>query len=107
MPDLDKLQQHIDAMSALLKEREYGISSWAMMLGQHWKAVAEMWDCPEWTTEPPTVEGLYFAKHKKGDGPMWVYFDGKEVLHFDYEGAADVSDFSHWLGPIPEPGPPK
>lgn len=57
------------------------------------------------TTETPKQDGLYGAKHKEQteEGWMWVYVDEKHVLHFDWEGLAEFSDFTEWIGPIPEP----
>jgi hypothetical protein len=43
MPNFSKLQEHADKLSALLKNREMGRASWTMFVGEHWKAIADMW----------------------------------------------------------------
>jgi len=44
MPDFDELQHHANALNELLKERQFGIPAWALMVGGHWKAIAEMFE---------------------------------------------------------------
>lgn len=47
MPDLDKLHEHVKKLDLLLSDRQEGISSWAIMVSEHWKAISEMWDGPK------------------------------------------------------------
>ena len=68
----------------------------------------------QWTTEPPTREGWYWAINKD-DREIWLY----RVFRADHGGndkpleawvdqyeSMRLSDFSHWLGPLPVPAPP-
>jgi hypothetical protein len=78
------------------------------------KAVAEKLVYGEWTTEPPTVAGWYWARTNKGipyivrvglfgtgvTGTLWVYTTNSTKA-FDF----DMVDY--WLGPLPVPEPPK
>jgi hypothetical protein len=65
-----------------------------------------------WTTEPPTVEGWYWAKwaerHKR-DQIVYLQKDEKfaRVLVIGDTYSREVSDFTLWLGPLPVPEPPK
>lgn len=43
MPDFKKLHEHTKKLNDLLEKPEPGISSWCMFVGEHWKAIAEMW----------------------------------------------------------------
>lgn len=88
------------------------------------EARAELPNALEWTTEPPTVEGWYWAKPKDvtyneyGDDiyRIWndhgksiqiVYVnDGLLVTVVDHDDFYVVGDFSHWLGPLSEPESP-
>ena len=67
----------------------------------------------KWTTEPPTQTGLYRAIAKDNGMAYWVeltdlgnigifsvYYFGNNVMY-------SVSDFTHWLGPLPVPEPPE
>jgi hypothetical protein len=68
----------------------------------------------QWTTAPPTVKGWYWARTNKGkpyivkvdefglgiSGNLWVYVVGTDK-------AIDLDFVDYWLGPIPEPEPPK
>ena len=71
----------------------------------------------EWTTEPPTKDGWYWAYCKPGndiveDAPeiVTVTFAGELGIIVESAGHDDWSDtfevFTHWLGPIPEPEKP-
>jgi hypothetical protein len=58
----------------------------------------------EWTTEPPTVEGWYWVKrHSEID---LIFFQDGTVTSSVYDNARAL-DYSHWLGPLPEPELPK
>lgn len=62
----------------------------------------------DWTTEPPTVEGLYKAK-TKGGSTVWVLLVSVKFGYCEcfYDSTMyDISNFTRWLGPIPEPEPP-
>lgn len=67
----------------------------------------------EWTTEPPTETGLYWAFNGAEVSPVDVYLDGSNsrLVCFElgdkYDQVQDVNDFSYWLGPLPVPEPPK
>lgn len=49
MPDFDKLAGHVDRLQLLLITRKTneGFPTWGIMVGQEWKAIAEMWRKPE------------------------------------------------------------
>lgn len=60
-----------------------------------------------WTTTPPTMPGLYRAIEKRGS-ERWVEID--DLLSpwlFGVDYPLDLTDFNHWLGPLPDPEPPK
>ncbi len=59
---------------------------------------------PQWTTEPPTKPGWYWARQKDKD-PSPVWFDGYEVWTVDQKKSADAFDL--WCGPIHPPEVPK
>jgi hypothetical protein len=67
-------------------------------------------DTLEWTTEPPTQDGWFWAI---GPGnPVVVRVIEGNPSHFvgfinGVGGAYPVDYFSHWLGPLPIPEPPK
>ena len=68
----------------------------------------------EWTTTPPTVEGKYWVYNKVGDIHLCdVYeYKGKLFIPDGYYGDIDLpvekqEYYSHWLGPLPVPEPPK
>lgn len=50
MPDFDKLQHHTNALNELLKNRELGIPTWSLMVGQHWKAISTMFSTSSMST---------------------------------------------------------
>jgi len=65
----------------------------------------------DWTTEPPTREGWYWAKVIDAENPAWagkvdllmviVLDDGPQyTLRNGFEA-------THWLGPLLVPAPPK
>ncbi|HDZ13854.1 hypothetical protein LCGC14_1334940 [marine sediment metagenome] len=39
MPDFDKLAKHADKLSALLKDRQPGLTSWSMSVGYYWNKI--------------------------------------------------------------------
>lgn len=79
----------------------------------------------EWTTEAPKVAGWYWAKPKSAvyneynhdiyhiwnehDKNIQIVYvdDGRLVTIVDHDSFYVVGDFSHWLGPLPVPEPPK
>lgn len=44
---LDKLKSHVSRLDGLLREPELGLMTWQMMMLQHWKAIAELWNGDE------------------------------------------------------------
>lgn len=66
----------------------------------------------EWTTTPPTEEGWYWAVHALEGEIVAVKFVGGGLVtwggwNIDQTAtSASVSDFTHWLGPLPVPEPP-
>lgn len=69
----------------------------------------------EWTTEPPTEPGWYWARHanqKRLPGAIVVEIgaglDGGLYAYPAGEGhhGWDMQMFTHWLGPLPVPAPP-
>jgi hypothetical protein len=72
----------------------------------------------KWTTTPPTQEGWYWAMSvDDDDSPQVVIVDKNLGTEKDKHplivGAVYVQDewqlslFTHWLGPLPVPAPPK
>ena len=63
----------------------------------------------EWQTEPPTENGLYWARHEEDPSVcLWVYFNEGEVLFISGLVALSykvkvwkTEAFTHWLGPLP------
>jgi hypothetical protein len=65
----------------------------------------------EWTTTPPTDDGRFWAKWKDGKVDCvelsWSLATNKlEAWVVGREYTYDLSDFSHWLGPLPVPEAP-
>lgn len=67
----------------------------------------------QWTTEPPKQRGLYRAIDTKGIG-WWVHVSQEPyredvfyVSRFGYGHNVSLDNFTHWLGPLPMPEPPK
>lgn len=61
----------------------------------------------QWTTEPPTQEGLYFACSE--NGVEITHYRGRnetDVGIMDIEWRYPLSAFTHWIGPLPVPEPP-
>lgn len=46
-PVLEKLKTEVEMLNRLLQHPEEGLFSWSMMVGQRWKAIAELWDGPK------------------------------------------------------------
>lgn len=63
----------------------------------------------EWTTNVPQKSGIYFAVQKDKEFIDCVEVDVKDSCVFlhGYDMAYRISDFTHWLGPIPEPEKPE
>ena len=61
----------------------------------------------QWTTEQPTQDGLYLAY--KGEKVEYVdVFGGLAYRLGDNLGLPCwLHEFTHWMGPLPVPGPPK
>ena len=65
-----------------------------------------------WTTEPPTEPGWYWVHTTPEDDPINPV---TEVVELEGPGAAftlkehglSLNTRTHWLGPLPEPEPPK
>lgn len=73
--------------------------------GERFEVIARL----EWRAEPPNEPGHYRAINKLGHG-IWVDVRKiKDRMFVDYGGGdtAELSDFTCWLGPLPEPEPPK
>jgi hypothetical protein len=65
-----------------------------------------------WTTELPTQTGLYRAIAEDNGLAYWVELSDLadigvfSVRYFGNDVDYSVSDFAHWLGPLPVPEPP-
>jgi hypothetical protein len=71
-----------------------------------------------WTTETPTVEGWYWFRVKSGTSESSItelsYIEirgGRAcfaplVNGYEFDDDYEMSDITHWLGPIPAPEPP-
>lgn len=60
----------------------------------------------EWKIEPPTKPDWYWV-YSAGSIEVVYYNEYKEVIVINREYAYEASDFKYWLGPIPQPEPPK
>jgi hypothetical protein len=66
----------------------------------------------KWTTETPTQEGIYFAKHQNGTQMTVKVISAKyndesmAAVRFGVTFWVSLKDFTHWLGPLPAPEPP-
>jgi hypothetical protein len=72
-----------------------------------WRGPFESTDL-EWTTEPPTQEGWYWAKDKSfNDPPSVVYVSIREGIEYvtsaDWKEAKSFERFRAWMGPLPVP----
>lgn len=73
----------------------------------------------KWTAKPPTKEGFYWLWQPEGVWPGLdcIYIVKVEtsdsatlvawVPYMDYTDPVDAFDGALWLGPIPQPKPPK
>ena len=58
-----------------------------------------------WSIEPPTADGYYFACTERG----WigvVDVSVKDGVAYGWYSLHSISEFTHWIGPIPKPFPP-
>lgn len=71
---------------------------------------------PDWTTEPPTEPGWYWATPRMVEGwedispqiaEVYKNLSDRLKVLFDGNDDFDLADFTHWLGPLPLPEPPK
>ena len=82
------------------------------------KASPDIWNTThyEWVTTPPTEPGWYLACEKFDDGSDYIFIvyldrsadeiggDGRRLLvAHDVDGLHYLSDYTHWLGPLPVP----
>jgi hypothetical protein len=58
-----------------------------------------------WTIEPPTENGWYWAQRENGE-TIVVESRGVAIVRYGNK-ALPVTDFTHWLGPIPKPESPE
>lgn len=71
----------------------------------------------KWTTTPPTEPGWYWATERHVALPKIVFArhvgtldggKGKPIFSIDEDGDIhSVFEYTHWLGPLPVPEPPK
>ena len=64
----------------------------------------------EWTTEPPTISGWYWAKRRNGNIALEcveVYGDKEGMYVYAACHDAPLDTFLYWYGPIPEPDHPE
>ena len=73
MPNFSKLQEHADKLSYLLKNREMGRASWTMFVGEHWKAIADMW-----SNQRDDTGGITPERAKELEGAVVVYSVGSK-----------------------------
>jgi len=55
----------------------------------------------QWTTEPPTREGWYWASVDV------VGIEARIIVHYPYPSNENVDKITHWLGPLPIPELPR
>jgi hypothetical protein len=64
-----------------------------------------------WTTTPPTEPGWYWAMLSKEYSILYplvlVEFREGTIYTHGNEAPASFESFTHWLGPLPLPEPPK
>lgn len=65
-----------------------------------------------WSTDPPTEDGWYWAYDDERNWLDMVYClvpaSGDDIYQIWRDGYSyDLSDFTHWLGPLPLPEPPR
>lgn len=65
----------------------------------------------EWTTTPPTEPGLYWAWDGERVLAITVgydeHVDGLWAFEQQSQYGSRLNSYSHWLGPLPVPEPPK
>lgn len=63
----------------------------------------------QWQTDPPTEPGHYRAINRLGRGAWVDVRKIKDHIYVDYGdgNAVELFNFDYWLGPLPEPEPPK
>ena len=59
----------------------------------------------EWTTETPTVEGWYWARHEVTKEIVMTQVCQITSDYWTTENGP-IWQFTHWLGPLPVPEPP-
>jgi hypothetical protein len=86
MPDFDKLQEDVNALDELLKNRQEGRTSWCIMVGRRWQSIAEAWSGP--TNDANTQEGGYLIPQKikraKKGLIAWLWRLFKNERGFEY-----------------------
>jgi len=64
-----------------------------------------------WTKEQPTKGGFYWAFDGKEVVPVDLYWDGSILVAFElgdpYDIPLDLNNFTHFMGPMEPPEPPK
>lgn len=68
---------------------------------------ASKWD---WTTESPSVPGIYWAAHGKKveivELLFWPYPDRLSAYETANDDNKPLGDYTHWIGPLIPPPPP-
>ena len=47
MPNFDTLHEHVKNLDALLDDRQEGLATWSLMVGNQWLAIAQMWNAED------------------------------------------------------------
>lgn len=67
----------------------------------------------QWKTAPPTVDGWYWVSADWRDDAFQVFVDTTHLQSKIIVWVAgsdvwsEIEEFTHWLGPLPVPAPPK
>lgn len=62
----------------------------------------------EWSTEPPTQEGWYWAKLKKsGERRIYQIFVDNGNVYIESDHGEQPDMISNWIGPLPVPELPE
>lgn len=64
----------------------------------------------EWTTKPPEQDGIYWAMYKGAPRIVELYYLIHGPLRANVIGmeiSFGLSEFTHWLAPLPPPEPPQ
>ena len=72
---------------------------------EHWTKQASTKSGFGWTTEPPTVEGWYWARHEVTKEIVMTQVCQITSDYWTTENGP-IWQFTHWLGPLPVPEPP-